>query len=136
MSNLQDLTMNNEKRQEIRTSAIGLVSEMEGEFLGISLDLTRQGIRFVVPNDFSDSESFYCKFNPVEGENREITFKIQPQWRKNRNLAYDEIGAKILEVDQEKQWQELVEWHMKNKLAIKDLSFNSAQNISVRYAIQ
>ena len=136
MTNNHQSKLRQEKRQEKRASAIGLVSDLAGEFLGISLDLGHQGVRFIVPNSFSHSEPLLCKFMPVEGENQlEFTLKLQLQWRASRNLAYDEVGAKIITVDKEQEWQKLVEWHLNNKLAIKDLSFNSARNISIRYAI-
>ena len=137
MTNTYQSELLQEKRQEERALAIGLVSEIEGEFLGISLDITHQGIRFIVPNSFSYSQPFFCRFMPVEGENpSEFTLKLQLEWRQSRNSAYDEIGGRILEVDKEEEWHKLVEWHINNRLAIKDLSFNSARNISIRYAIQ
>ena len=125
-----------ENRKEQRIPGVGILFDLNGDFLGVSSDLSFQGIRLIVNNQFPNYSSRCCRFRPVEGDSTlEFLLKIKPKWRRSRNLAYDEIGAEIIQVNQEEQWVKLIKCHLKNKIAIKELSFASEKNISVRYEI-
>ncbi len=106
----------NEKRKNKRILATGLVYEPCGNFLGVCLDLTRYGIRLTVSKNFTHFGSFSIQLRPIEEEEfPSVTLRIKPLWCRDQNSAYDEIGAKIIQVDQEQKWQELLQWYVENE---------------------
>jgi hypothetical protein len=106
----------NEKRKAQRILVTGLVYELNGNFLGVYLDLNRSGIRLTVSKNFPHFHPFSIELRPIEGEEfPSVTLKIKPLWYKDWNRAYDEIGAKIIQVEQEQQWQELLKWYAENE---------------------
>ena len=108
-----------EKRKTQRILATGLVYEQCGNFLGVCLDLTPSGIRLTVSKNFphfNSFDSFSIQLRPIEeNEFPSVTLRIQPLWCRGWNPAYDEIGAKIIQVEQEQEWQELLKWYLENE---------------------
>jgi hypothetical protein len=89
-----------ERRQEERMLAFCQVFDMEGELVGVSFDLTRNGICVSVPNDWPQDTDFTVKLRRMDNEALPtITIKLTPMWRQSRNESFDEIGGKIIEVD-------------------------------------
>ncbi len=112
----------NERRTSQRILATSLVYELTGDFLGVSLDLTPCGIRLGVSKNFSHFDSFSVQIKPFQKkESPQVTLLIQPLWRRVRNRKYDEIGAKIIRVKQDQQWQELWDWYFENEVAVRKL---------------
>ncbi|AIE73169.1 MULTISPECIES: PilZ domain-containing protein [unclassified Synechocystis] len=89
-----------ERRQEQRMLAFCQVFNMAGELVGVSFDLTRQGICVSVPNDWPQGSDFEVKLRRMDNEALPtITVKVNPMWRQSRNESFDEIGGKIIAVD-------------------------------------
>jgi hypothetical protein len=89
-----------ERREEERILAFCQVFDMAGELVGVSFDLTRNGICVSVPNDWPQDRDFSLKLRRMDNEDLPtITIKITPMWRQSRNESFDEIGGKIIEVD-------------------------------------
>ena len=121
-----------ERRKAQRILATELIYDINSNFLGVCLDVTDSGIRLTVSKQFPNYETFSIQLKPTEEDKfSEITLTVQPLWRRGRNSVYDEIGAKIIRVEQEKQWQELLEWLAKNEVGITESSFIFVQKISV-----
>jgi hypothetical protein len=119
-----------ERRKVQRILANGLVYELNGHFLGFSVDLSQDGICLTVSRNFPHFESFLIQLKPIEvNKFSPLILKIKPLWRRSRNQAYDEIGAKILHVEPEQEWEELLTWYADNEEAIRKLSFVSARKL-------
>jgi len=89
-----------ERRREPRLLAFCQVFDMEGDLIGVSFDLTRQGICVSIPNTWPRDEDFQIKLRRMDNEDLPvITIKVVPMWRQSRNESFDEIGGKIVEVD-------------------------------------
>ena len=89
-----------ERREQERMLAFCQVFNMAGELMGVSFDLTRNGICVSVPNDWPQDRDFSVKLRRMDNEDLPtITIKITPMWRQSRNESFDEIGGKIIEVD-------------------------------------
>ncbi len=89
-----------ERRRQQRVLAFCQVFDLEGELVGVSFDLTPDGICVSLPNTWPSTDSFHIKLRRMDNsELPAITIKVQPVWRESRNENFDEIGGKILEVD-------------------------------------
>lgn len=89
-----------ERRQAQRILAFCQVFDLEDELVGVSFDLTSQGICVSLPNTWPQKESFQIKLKRMDNpELPIITIKVEPLWRQSRNDNFDEIGGKIVEVD-------------------------------------
>jgi hypothetical protein len=121
-----------ERRKARRIIATELIYDINSNFLGVCLDVSDSGIRLTVSKYFPNYNYLSIQLKPLEGDKlAEITLIIQPFWRRGHNSVYDEIGAKIIRVEQEKEWRELLKWYAKNEMAIREPSFISVQKISV-----
>lgn len=89
-----------ERRQAQRILAFCQVLDLEDELVGVSFDLTLQGICVSLPNTWPQTEPFQIKLKRMDNpELPVITVKVQPLWRQSRNENFDEIGGKIIEVN-------------------------------------
>ena len=120
----------NEKRKSRRIIANELIYDINSNFLGVCLDVTYSGIRLTVAKNFPDYDSLSIQLKPpMEEKFIEVALKIQPLWRQGYKSVYDEIGAKIIQVEQEKEWQELLRRYVEDEVTIRELCFISIKDI-------
>lgn len=101
----------NEQRFSRRILAVCRALDLDGKFLGFTLDLTKEGIHLILNNTFPDDD----KFSIILTQNREdknekpdITLEIEKAWRKSTNEEYDEVGGKIIDVDLQAELDDLI----------------------------
>ncbi|WP_013323015.1 hypothetical protein [Gloeothece verrucosa] len=88
-----------ERRIVKRTVAFCQVLDLDHNFLGITFDLTLEGICLSLPNSFSSEINFFVILKPTHADNiPEVIIKVQPIWRKKNHSEYDEIGGKIIQI--------------------------------------
>lgn len=89
-----------ERRSEPRILAFCQVMDLERNLLGVSFDLTQQGICLSLPNTWPKDESFQIVVKRADQPALPpVTLTVSPVWRKVRNAHFDEIGARITAVD-------------------------------------
>lgn len=103
----------NDQRTFPRILAVCRIFDSEGKFLGFTLDLTTTGIQIIVYRDFPHQSPFEIILNQ-EKENEimalDIKVKIQQMWRTSTNEEFDQIGGKIIEVDNSEYLENLVNY--------------------------
>lgn len=88
-----------ERRREKRVMAFCQVFDPEGELVGVSFDLTKQGICLSLPNTWP-KENFQIQLKRMDNPDLpEIMVTVQPMWRQTRNENFDEIGGKITHIN-------------------------------------
>jgi len=103
----------NEKRSDRRVLAVCRALNENREFLGFTLDLTQDGIHLIVEKTFADKP----EFETILTQNREgkksypeIKVRIRKMWRRATNDEYDQVGGKIIEVDNQEALEDLVRY--------------------------
>jgi choline kinase len=103
----------NDQRTFPRILAVCRIFDFEGKFLGFTLDLSTIGIQIIVYKNFPDKSSFeiilnHQKENEIMG--LDIKVKIEQMWRISTNEEFDQIGGKIIEVDNPKYFENLLSY--------------------------
>jgi len=94
-----------ERRKAERVLAFCQVLDESGHFVGVSFDLTEMGICLSLPNTWPQEDSFSIILKRGDTDSLpEVKVTINPVWRKARNEVYDEIGARIIAIDCEKDF--------------------------------
>lgn len=103
----------NEKRFSRRILAVCRALDLKGNFVGLTLDLTKDGIHLIVANTFVDQDKFYLILQQTredEEDKPNLTMEVEKMWRKPTNEEYDQIGGKILRVDLEEELHDLIQY--------------------------
>ncbi len=102
-----------ERRSNRRILAICRALNKNGEFLGFTLNLTQDGIYLIVGKIFADKP----EFEAILTQNREgkhihpeIKIRIRKIWSRATNDEYEEVGGKIVEVDNPDALEDLVHY--------------------------
>ncbi|MFN5514487.1 MAG: hypothetical protein ACK5CA_07015 [Cyanobacteriota bacterium] len=89
-----------ERRAQPRILAFCQIMDLDHNLLGVSFDLTRQGICLSLPNTWPKDETFQLILKRADQPALpQVVLTISPVWRKVRNAQFDEIGARITAVD-------------------------------------
>jgi len=94
-----------ERRKVERVLAFCQVLDEYGHFVGVSFDITEMGICLSLLNTCPQKDSFSIILKRGDTESLpEVKVMVSPVWRKARNEKYDEIGARIIAIDCEKDF--------------------------------
>jgi hypothetical protein len=94
-----------ERRKAERVLAFCQVQDEYGHFIGVSFDITETGICLSLPNTWPKEDSFSIILKRGDTELLpEVKVTVNPVWRKARNEQYDEIGARIIAINCEKDF--------------------------------
>jgi len=94
-----------ERRKVERVLAFCQVLDESGHFVGVSFDITETGICLSLPNTWLQEDSFSIILKRGDTDSlSEVKVTVHPVWRKARNEKYDEIGARIIAIDCEKDF--------------------------------
>lgn len=109
LDNLDDLK---DRRKSPRILSVCRILDKEKNFLGFTLDLTKEGICMIIYNKFENLKEFeiIIEQNRCEGNYPEIKAKIEKIWRKEKNEEFDEIGGKIIAVDSKDNLEDLIKY--------------------------
>lgn len=102
-----------EKRLSKRILGVCRTLDLDGRFLGFTLDLSETGIRFIVTKSFPEQKKFSVILERTKDEQEEhplITVEVEQAWRKSTNEEFDEIGGKIIDADLEDEFRDLVRY--------------------------
>jgi hypothetical protein len=116
-----------EKRLTSRILAVCRAFDLDGNFLGLTLDLTRNGIHLIISNTFPDLDKFSFVLHQImeEEENKpHIIIQVEKVWRKSTHEEYDEIGCKIIDVDLEDEFKKLIKYCDNNVKKIYQLELD------------
>lgn len=113
---LNVLSMNKieDQRSDSRILAVCKVFNSKGCFLGFTLDLTTNGIQIIVNKDFSQELEFEIILNQEKEDDIIdclIKIKVQQMWRSSTNEEFDQIGGKIIEVDNPQKLKKLIDYY-------------------------
>jgi hypothetical protein len=103
----------NEKRFYRRVLAVCRLLDLDGKFLGFTLDLTLQGIMIIVPNTYPDEEEFSVMLQQIRDDNEvrpNIIIKLEKAWRKPSNEEYDLVGGKIISAQPSEELESLIKY--------------------------
>lgn len=101
-----------ERRTSTRVVAFCQVLDLDYNFLGVTFDLTSEGICLSLPNTFRTDSDFFVILSPANTKFiPKVIVKIQPIWRKQNDSQYDEIGGKIVQVWSKQVFQSLLSYY-------------------------
>ena len=76
------------------------VFDVEKNWVGISFNITEQGICLSMPNTWVQDSPFSVILKRADEPSLpSITLSVEPLWRKTYNQNFDEIAGKIVAVD-------------------------------------
>lgn len=113
MNNNLDISSYSEQRELRRILAVCRVLDLDGKFLGFTLDLNRSGIKIIVDKNFVSGDEFEIILNPAKEEEEispNIVVKVKQKWRSPTNEEFDQIGGIIIEVDSQEYIDELIDY--------------------------
>lgn len=118
-----------EKRLRPRILAVCRTFDLDNNFVGLTLDLNRNGIHLMVSNTFRDQDKFSLILpqSTEEKENKaHLTIQVEKVWRKPIHEDYDEIGGKIIDVDLEDEFEDFIKHchHEAKKIYELDIDVN------------
>lgn len=105
------MTKMNEQRTLNRTPIVCKIFDCEGKFLGFSFDLSLGGIQVIVHKNFPFQSPFQIFLNYEKEEeivNSDLIVNIEPVWRFSPNEELEQIGGKIIKVDNLQYFEKLV----------------------------
>ncbi|BAQ60160.1 hypothetical protein GM3708_566 [Geminocystis sp. NIES-3708] len=105
------MTKINEQRILNRTPIVCKIFDCEGKFLGFSFDLSLSGIQVIIDKNFPFQSPFKIFLNYQKEEeiiNSDLIVNIEPVWRFSPNEELEQIGGKIIKVDNPKNFEKLV----------------------------
>ncbi|MGH2416219.1 MAG: hypothetical protein ACRDEA_21505 [Microcystaceae cyanobacterium] len=95
-----------ERREKKRLCAICQVLDLERNWVGVSFDLTTEGVHVALSSAFAPRGEFSVILRRGETEQApEVIITICPVWYHGGNNLYQEIGGKIVAVENEKEFQ-------------------------------
>ncbi|MGY6530865.1 MAG: PilZ domain-containing protein [Cyanobacterium sp.] len=101
----------NEQRGSRRVLAVCKALDSQGEFVGFTLDITKDGIHLIVEKSFNPPSTFDLILNyhfDSDMELSNVAITVQKMWRKSTNEEYDQIGGKIIDTKQPEVLAQLV----------------------------
>lgn len=102
MNFTEDLEDLKDQRQSRRILAVCRVLDVNGKFLGFTLDLNSNGIKIIIHKDFPSAEEFEIILTQAKEDEEvspDILVKIRQAWRTSTNDEFDQIGGVIIDVD-------------------------------------
>lgn len=102
----------NEQRSSNRTVLVCKIFDCNGKFLGFSFDLSMTGIKIIVNKEFSHESPFNFFLNNEKDHkviNSDVIIKAEKIWRHSLNEDFDEIGVKIIEVNNLECFKNLID---------------------------
>lgn len=125
MPNVLSMNKIEDQRSDNRILAVCKVLDSKGCFLGFTLDLTTNGIQIIVNKDFPQELEFEIILN--QGKEDEIIdclikITVQQMWRASTNEEFDQIGGKIVEVDNPQQLKNLINYYEQKTTEKSELS--------------
>ncbi|MGK7943474.1 MAG: PilZ domain-containing protein [Microcystaceae cyanobacterium] len=100
-----------ERRSEARIISFCQVFDQQGEFLGVSLDITGQGICLSLPKTWTADSPFPVTLKRVDNPSlADVTVSVEVQWRQDRNDNYDTVGCRIVDADSQSNFEAFVNY--------------------------
>jgi hypothetical protein len=100
-----------ERRREKRILAFCQVLDLEGNLIGVSFDLTPQGLCVSLPNTWTEADTFSIMLKRMDNPKlATIQVTVMPMWRQSRNDSFDEIGGKIVGVDSQTHFDQFLQY--------------------------
>jgi hypothetical protein len=100
-----------ERRSQARILAFCQVLDLEHNLLGVSFDLTLQGICLSLPNSWPPDSPFAIILKRADQPALpEVQVEVAPVWRKMRNAHFDEIGGKIIGVQSPQDFETFLQY--------------------------
>ncbi|MFM7439698.1 MAG: hypothetical protein ACKO2V_14030, partial [Snowella sp.] len=105
LSNFEFEQRMQERRKAERILAFCQILDESSHFVGVSFDITETSICLSLPNTWPQQDSFSIILKRGDTDSLpEVKVTVHPVWRKARNEQYDEIGARIIAIDCEKDF--------------------------------
>ena len=103
-TNLATKRMNeiHEKRNSRRILAVCRVLDLQGKFLGFTLDLSYTGIKIIINSDFPQDKEFEIILSlgrDYQDLIPDVVIKIEQVWRFSHSEEFDQIGGKIINTE-------------------------------------
>ncbi len=108
------MTQSNDQRNSRRVLAVCRVLDLQGKFLGFTLDLSHDGIKFVVDKNFPQQSEFEVVLSQAKEDremNPDLLIKIKQAWRFSSSQEFDQIGGKIIESDSIENLDNLIDYY-------------------------
>ncbi|ACK73467.1 conserved hypothetical protein [Gloeothece citriformis PCC 7424] len=103
-----------ERRSSTRVVAFCQVLDLEYNCLGITFDLSPEGICLSLVNTFATENDFLVILSPAYTKHiPNLVMKIRPVWRRQNDSQYDEVGGKILQVWTKEIFYTLLSYYQK-----------------------
>ena len=98
----QTMDQTNEKRNSRRILAVCRVLDLQGRFLGFTLDLSYTGIKIIINSNFPQEPEFEVILSlgrDYQDLIPDVMIKVQQAWRFSHSEEFDQIGGRIIDVD-------------------------------------
>ena len=98
----QTMDQTNEKRNSRRILAVCRVLDLQGRFLGFTLDLSYTGIKIIINSNFPQEPEFEVILSlgrDYQDLIPDVMIKVQQAWRFSHSEEFDQIGGRSIDVD-------------------------------------
>ena len=98
-----------ERRAQSRILAFCQVYDCDQQFIGVSFDLTSEGVCLSLPNTWTKAPRFTVILKRADSNDSvicpDVMVTIETVWRRQRNDLFDEIGGRIVEAESPEKLQ-------------------------------